>query len=629
MILQPFLTSFASDQDVIASLKLKESNEQEYQAFADTTRQQLRNSLFKSQSSASSHGHIEGLVKQLDATISQRHLKEKELVRLSQELNSLQRSTPTQTTPRNLMKIVEQLRQKNKRMGRDVESYLYLKDRTEKNLQITKEKACQLERQVQHVGRRLTESTDDMNAVSTALGQELSQLYLIEERTSRLKNEQTHLLQAEHRAMNSEHETMKQQEQTFIMKKFLIRDARKHIMDLRARLAELKANRSSILMQKVVCIMLISRAKQRNRMLTDSFGSCLPEDVIAKFEEFSTLIESFKHAIDDKVNCLWELQRRKNSYERILLGVMQDLSKSSIKSRQIAKSKQDILVNSELVKKKRANDHLIALHERAEGVMTLAFNSVNAIQALLKKVDTIDTYRLLGPKVEFQTDLPQILANDDLNMLISILTKKLIMVIAITGQRTSKVKFFKMHNHLKAFKHRQTFRKTALKQKLGSYIVSETPSPIISSIVKGFAEVVSKDVSRTQNDVKMTISKIMSLTRHLDHSVDESAELDRKKLKQDLRKSKTNPKLKVLAKSPLASPRTLTWEERTMRQLVQIDKFRAELSHKTHTLSKPMSPQPREITRHLKHQLQKLTSVRVHTTLPNSRLIKSPLLSPR
>jgi hypothetical protein len=500
------------------------------------------------------------------------------------------------------------------------ESYEHLKDRTTEALQLSKAKVSQIERKVGLISRRLSEANEDLLAVSSALSQEMSQLFLIEGRSTRIKEEQVQQLQMQKDSQRQTSEMMKLQEQAFITSKFLTYDSRKNINVLKVRLVELKQRRTDMLKVRVVCILQRSRVKLNMRRLTDTFGSRDPEQVIDKFDEFNTQSASLKTAINDKVQCISELLMQRTQLKKMLKQTLEQMSSNSIKASRLAASKQEIIAVSELSKKKHANDHLKNLSHKAETVLLLASNSVYALQTLLKNIDFQDLWSNLGPKVEISPELPRTLHVDQISSLLLVLEKKLTTALYITGQQSQpRLRRFKLQHHIKFIKQSA---KVSLGQVFFKRHIEQSPqsdSALSFRRLTGRAETVSKDISKLSHpEGRTSVVRMMSRLLLLDISLEEETPtLDRKSFKKALKKSRTVPKLKIPEASPLTSPKSSNWEL-ALRQIIQIDKERAQLNCDARTLSKPMSPQPSELTRKLKLQLKKVSSCRALTSR-NSR----------
>lgn len=626
MIFKSFLTVLEGEAN------RKPVDQPEFEPFAETARAQLCQDFTRSRELGPPHEFVEGLIKQLDATAALRKAKETELARGMQELSLLQRQKTFAKVPRGLASKYSKAKIAIRYQRWDCESYQYLKEKTDIALQCTKTKVQQLERQILQIERRLTESTDDLRAVSSALGQELSQLYLIEDRESRLHREHRSLMEArqnEHRQLT---EVKGQAEAHFIRKQYAVQGSRKKFRLLNERVAELKAKRSSILMHKVVSILMLSHIKRQQTKLTSTFTSCLPEVVISKFEEYSSHEESLKNAIDDKVNSLSTLQTRKSSFIYALQSARDAMILNSAKAQIIVKSKQDILVKTEVLRQKAADSHLMILRDRAKASSDLSFKALCVLQALLQKIDMHDSTELLGPRMELVAELPPSFGEMELHILFSLLIKKLSMADCISHQWIVMSRQLQLHKHLSIRQrgHDLLRVRTLIGPNLLQSPSSRRPNDCKSGF-RGLAERTSRDLSRTPLEKRKSISKLTANSKLMDISSDaDSVELDRKQLKLDLKKPRVPPlKIKSLGNSPLATSRTANWEERALRQLVQLDKSRAALSSRTRGLSKPTSPQPRDITRQLKQQLRKVANCRLQTAVARPRKMHSPKLTQR
>jgi hypothetical protein len=617
MNFNPFITTLENDSESLTARKLREASMQEYAAFAEATRSQLQKGFLIDHSSTPTLRQHDVLVKHLDSVVAVRHAKEQELARLKYDLGLMNRRCQVKTSPRAYKKKLWLVKDVFESQRMTSESYEHLKDRSSKALLHSKAKVSEIERRVALLSRRLSEANGDLLAVSSALSSEMSQLYLIEGRSIRIKEEQVQQLEKQKNSQRQTSEMMKLQEQAFITKKFLANDSRKHINVLKARLVELKQRRTDNLKVRVVCILQRSRVKLNMRKLTDTFGSSDPDQVIYKFDEFNSQSASLKTAINDKVQCISGLLMQQTQLKKTLKQILEQVSSISIKASRIAASKQEITAVTELSKKKRANDHLKNLSAKAETVHLLASNGVYALQTLLKKLNFQDPWSNLGPKVDISPELPRTLDVGQICSLLLIIEKKLTTALKITGQQSqARLRRFKLQHHIK-------FMKQSARVHLGQvFFKRNIEEPLQSESALSFRGIRSRAETTTSSKISLTevrTSMARIMTRHFDISLeeDETPTLDRKSFKESLKKNRTVPKLKIPETSPLTSPKSSNWEL-TLKQMIKIDKERAQLNCDARTLSKPTSPQPSELTRKLKFQLKKVSSCRALTSR-NSR----------
>jgi hypothetical protein len=629
-----------NDSEMAANRKLTQDQHDHYEAFAESTRHNIHESCFKAADSTPVQVQYEHLISQLDSVTVVRHSKEIELAQLQQELKDLQRRSHLCTAPGGLKVKVRQTMLTLEFQLWDCDSYQHVRAQTQQSLQASKAKVCQMEQKVELIDRRLTDANSDLAAVTVVLEHEQSQLHLIEERSNRIRSQHATLITQQQASQSEISALVKRQQDALISKKFMAQEANKHISQLKTRLSSLAASKRSILMDKVVCILQLSRVKHNYARLTETFGTCEADAIIPKLDDFLCRSESLKTQIDDKVNCLSKLYMMTADLLHEQERVKEATSLSNLRLTQIAKDKEDILVQAELAEVKRLDGHLTCVCSRTEAMIRLAFNAVCALQSILGRVDQHDLLMLLGPRGSLPADLPQTLDADAISMLLSLTEQKLTAALTVASQANvrelgvaspDRVQRFILHSHSKLTRQpiRQRPRRVPTQMALLNQPSGQSPlnlkgSLSARSVVQGRAQVACKDTptNLTRYETRTSLSRVMSSSRVLDYDKDDASEVgtfDRKQFKLNLRKNKSTQKVKLAVSLTQCTPRS--YVETTARLMKDIDQSRAQLRLKSHTMSKPMSLQSREITRQLKQRLIQISSFRV-IALPKTAEVK-------
>jgi hypothetical protein len=647
MIFTPFLTILENDSEMAASRKLKQDHDHQYGAFAESTRLDIHKGFFKAQDATPGQVQYEDLIKQLNSVTVIRHAKEMELARLHQELKDLRRRSHSRTAPRALKEKVKHTMLTLEFQLWDCESYQHVRAHTQQSLQASTDKVHQIQHTLELVDRRLTDANRDLAAVTAVQENEQSQLYLIEEHSSRIISQHAALIARQQASQRETTAMVKRQQDAFISKKYMVQEANRRILLLKTRLNSFVEGRRSILMEKVVCILQLSRVKHNNAKLTETFGTCEADTIIPKFDEFLRESESLKSQIDDKVNSLSSLYLKTTALLHEQDRVREATSLSNLKRNQSVKNKEDILGHAELVEIRRGDSHLTSLCCRTEAMLRLAFNAVCALQSILKRIDQYDARMLLGPRVNLPVGLPQTLDADDISLLLSHTEQRLTTAHTVASQANQeRVQRFRLHSHTKLTRSIRTIMhrsgqvpiemalplvQSPLSIKGSSSARSLVQSPLsikgsssARSLVQGHAQIACKETptNLTQHETRTSLSRLMSSLRQLGKDDDsEVRTFDRRQFKLDLKKINVTQKVKPAVNSTQCSPRSFA--ETTSRLLIAIDRSRAQLRLKSHTMSKPISLQSREITRQLKQRLRQISSFRV-STLPKPAEVKSP-----